>query len=121
MNRSGSSKSSKGFVVLVASDELGRGSPELGRVLIRSLIKTLSNTERKPERMIFVNGGVRLTADGSDLIDDLKAMEESGVELLSCGTCLDYFDLKEKLRAGRASNMQEIVETLTDADRVLRP
>jgi selenium metabolism protein YedF len=121
MGGSHESQSTKQIVVLIASDELGQGSPELGKILIRSFVKTLSNAEQKPRRMIFVNSGVRLTTEGSDLIDDLKLLEETGVELLSCGTCLDYFHLKEKLQAGRASNMVEIVETLTAADSVVRP
>ena len=109
------------IAVLFASEEMGHGSAKLGRILIRSFIKTLAMAGRRPWRAVFVNGGIHLTTEGSDLIDDLKGLETAGVELLSCGTCLDYFDKKEKLLAGRASNMREIVETLTTADLVVRP
>jgi selenium metabolism protein YedF len=114
-------RSGRQSALLVASDEIGQGSPELGKILMRSLLKTLVNAGQKPYRAIFVNGGVRLTSEGSDLLDDLRALEESGVEILSCGTCLDYFHLKEKLKVGRVSNMAEIVGTLTTADLLVRP
>jgi selenium metabolism protein YedF len=108
-------------VLLVAGDELGQGSPQLGRILIRSFLKTLAGAAERPYRALFLNGGVRLTSEGSELLEDLRALEALGVEILSCGTCLDFFHLKEKLKAGRISNMAEIVETLTTADLVVRP
>ncbi|MBD3162585.1 MAG: sulfurtransferase-like selenium metabolism protein YedF [Candidatus Eisenbacteria bacterium] len=108
-------------VVQFGADTMGHGPAELGRVLIRSFVKTLGTTGRRPWRAVFVNTGIHLTTEGSDLIEDLRKLEADGLELLSCGTCLDYFEKKEKLQAGRASNMQEIVETLTTADLVVRP
>ncbi len=107
--------------VLFASDRIGVGPEELGSILIRSFIKTLKDAEPRPWRAIFVNSGVQLVLEESPLLDDLHALEAAGIELLSCGTCLDYFHAKERLRAGRASNMQEIVSTLVSADRVVRP
>jgi selenium metabolism protein YedF len=107
--------------VLLASDLLGSGPDELGRVLIRSFVKTLKEVAPKPWRVIIINSGVQLALDGSPVLGDLIALEETGVDLLSCGTCLDYFKAKDRLKAGRVSNMLEIVTTLTTADRVVRP
>jgi selenium metabolism protein YedF len=109
------------FVVLFASDRIGDGPEELGRVLARSFVKTLHEQGLLPWRMVFLNSGIALTTEGSPVAEDLRAMEAAGAEILSCGTCLDYFHAKEKLVVGRVSNMREIVETLNQAGRLLRP
>lgn len=108
-------------VLFVGSDRLGEGPEELGRVLIRSFFKTLAAMERRPWRVIFVNSGIALSIEGSPVLEELAALEAAGTEILSCGTCLDYFQSKDRLRAGRVSNMHEIVETLLAAGRILRP
>jgi selenium metabolism protein YedF len=108
-------------VALVASDTFGSGEEQLGRILMRSFIKTLKDLDPRPEKVIFANAGVRLTTAGSDLIDDLRALESDGVEIVSCGTCLDYYHLLDKLQVGTASSMYEIASTLVQADRVVRP
>jgi selenium metabolism protein YedF len=107
------------LVLLVAKDEFGQGPPELGWVLMRSFLKALAGSETKPERAIFVNTGVRLTTEGSVVLSDVKALENAGVEILSCATCLDYFDLKEKLSVGKVTNMSDTVAALMRADRVV--
>jgi len=107
-------------VVLVASSLLGTGDEELGRILMRSFVKTARDAEPLPATMIFLNSGVRLTTEGSDLLEDLRALEERGTELLSCGTCLDYYKVKDRLRAGRATNMLEIASLLLGAGHVVR-
>jgi len=107
------------LVLLVANDEFGQGPPELGWVLMRSFLKALAGSETKPKRAIFVNTGVRLTTEGSEVLSDIKALENAGVEILSCATCLDYFDLKEKLSVGRVTNMSDTVAALMRADRVV--
>ena len=109
------------MVVLFASDRIGDGPEELGRVLARSFVKTLHEQGPLPWRMVFLNAGVAHTTEGSPVAEDLRAMETAGAEILSCGTCLDYFHTKEKLLVGRVSNMREIVETITRAGRLLRP
>ena len=88
---------------------------------MRSFIKTIKELDPGPATMIFANAGVRITTEGSDLLDDLRALEEDGVEILSCGTCLDYYNLKEALAVGRASNMYEIATALVEADKVVKP
>lgn len=110
-----------GRVVFITSDLFGSGDPELGRVLMRSFIKTLLEMKQLPEKAIFVNSGVKLVTEDSDLIEDIRALEEACVEVLACGTCLDFYDLEEKLQAGRASNMYEIVSALTGASGIIKP
>lgn len=108
-------------VVFVASKLFGTGEEELGRVLMRAFVKTLKEIEPAPAQAIFANGGVFLTTEGSDLLDDLRELERSGVEIVSCGTCLDYYDLVDRLRVGRSTNMYEIASALAGADRVVKP
>lgn len=100
-------------VILVGTDRLGRGSDELGAILMRSFLYTLTQLPSPPGCLIFVNAGVRLTTEGTPVLDELRELQRRGVEILSCGTCLDYFGLREKLVVGRVTNMYEIAETLT--------
>ncbi len=111
----------KKVVVFVKADTMGRGDDKLGAILMKSFIFTLKELKPLPWRVIFVNAGVKLTCEGSELLSQLHELEDQGVEILSCGTCLDFFNLKEKLKAGRVSNMFEIVSSLTDATHVLSP
>jgi peroxiredoxin family protein len=71
--------------------------------------------------MIFINSGVRLTSEGSEVLETLKSLSETGVEILSCGTCLDFYGLKEKVKVGMISNMYDIVQSLMEADRLISP
>ncbi|MBE0479955.1 MAG: sulfurtransferase-like selenium metabolism protein YedF [Dehalococcoidia bacterium] len=107
-------------VVLVSSDRLGTGDRRLGRILMKSFLNTVWDTENRPERIIFLNSAVRLTTEGSDVLDALALLERDGVELLSCGTCLEYYGIKDRLKAGRVTNMREIADTLFTASRVIR-
>jgi len=83
---------------------------------MKSFLYTLTQMENI-KQMIFMNSGVSLTTEGSEVLELLKAMEEKGVEILSCGTCLDYYGLKEKLAVGKVTNMYAIVEAITTASR----
>ena len=74
-----------------------------------------------PKTMLFYNGGATLTAEGSDSLEDLKSLEAQGVEIMTCGTCLDYYGLKEKLAVGTVTNMYSIVETMANAGKIIRP
>ena len=109
------------IALLLTSDEFGHGSSELGRILMRSFLKTVVGTEPKPEWAIFMNAGVRLTSEGSELLDDIQVLEAAGVRILSCGTCLDYLNLRKQLKVGQATNMNDTVRTLMTADRVIVP
>lgn len=108
------------LLVLVPSDCLGRGSAELGERLLASFFCTLLEVERKPQTIIFMNSGVKLAADGSRVLDELRALAGQGIEILVCGTCLGYFELTEKLAVGRASNMYEIATALLQAGHVVQ-
>ncbi|MGB9812582.1 MAG: sulfurtransferase-like selenium metabolism protein YedF [Thermovenabulum sp.] len=106
-------KEKNSYVVLIGKNTFGSGSEELGRVLMRSFMYSLSEAQVLPESIMFVNSGVFLTTEGSELIDILKVFEEKGVKILSCGTCLDYYNLKDKLQVGSITNMYTIVEKMT--------
>jgi selenium metabolism protein YedF len=108
-------------VVYINSQFLGVGEDTLGTLLMRAFLKTLLNQEVQPHRMIFINSGARLTSEGSEVLETLKALSEKGVEILSCGTCLEFYGLKEKLKVGVISNMYDILRTLTEADQIIRP
>ena len=108
-------------VVYVSSNLFGVGDEELGRVLMRSFIKTLKELTPLPAMALFANSGVRLTTRGSDLLGDLRDLESKGMRILSCGTCLDYYHWKDSLEVGQVTNMFEIASSLAAADRVLRP
>ncbi len=108
-------------VVVVASDRMGEGNDELGKVLIKGFIFAVTQLDTLPKAMLFYNGGATLTAEGSDSLEDLKSLEAQGVEILTCGTCLDYYGLKEKLAVGNVTNMYSIVETMANAGKIIRP
>jgi tRNA 2-thiouridine synthesizing protein A len=107
------------LVLLVPSDSVGRGNDELGHILMRSFFHTLGEVEPRPQRIILINTGVRLACQGSPVVDDLCALAAGGVEVLACGTCLGYFELKGSLSVGRVSNMYEIAESLLGAGKVV--
>lgn len=100
------------MTIAFASDKMGKGSDELGNILIKSFIYTVTETEPLPKSLIFYNGGVRLTCEDSPVLEDLKTLAEKGVEIVSCGTCLDFFEMKDKLAIGEISNMYTIYERL---------
>lgn len=107
-------------VVAIASDKMGQGNDELGKVLMKGFIFALSQLEELPKTILFYNGGATITTEGSVSLEDLKNMEAQGVEILTCGTCLDYYGLKEKLAVGSVTNMYTIVEKLSQADKIIK-
>jgi selenium metabolism protein YedF len=111
----------KKVLVFIDGETIGKGNDELGRILMRSFLYTLKDLETRPWRIIFIYTGVKLAAEGSEYLDILKEIESLGVEILSCGTCLDYFNLKDRLKAGRISNMNEIVSSFIGATNVIKP
>lgn len=109
------------YVVAVDTDVMGHGSEELGRVLMKSFLFALSQLEHLPKTILFYNGGAKLTTEGSDSLEDLRNMAEKGVEILTCGTCLNFYGLTEKLVVGGVTNMYTIVEKLAAAAKVMKP
>jgi selenium metabolism protein YedF len=107
------------LVLVVSADSMGRGNEELGQILIRSFFHTLGEVEPRPDQIILFNTGVRLACRGSEVLEDLCALEANGIEILACGTCLGYFELKDKLAAGRVSNMYDIAEAILGAGKVV--
>ncbi len=108
-------------VVVVSSDRMGTGNDELGKVLIKGFIFAVTQLDTLPKTMLFYNGGATITCEGSDSLEDLKSLEAQGVEILTCGTCLDYYGLKEKLAVGSVTNMYSIVEKMAGAGKILKP
>ena len=117
----GKKKEVEKIVVYINSNLLGIGDEALGSILMRSFLKTLFDLETKPVRLILINSGVRLATEGSEVLETLKKLSDEGVEILACGTCLDFYGLKEKLRVGEISNMYDIAQSLLGADRLIRP
>ena len=110
----------KNMVIMIASETMGEGSNELGKVLMKGFLYTLTETRPFPKAVLFINSGVKLTTEGSEVVEYIRNLESEGVEVLSCGTCLDYFNLKNKLMVGGVSNMYTIVEKMSSAKNSIR-
>ena len=108
-------------VVQITAGTMGSGDDELGALLLRSFLKTQAELERRPNAIIFYNDGVKLCCEGSLLLDDLRALERAGIEIIACGTCLNFFELGDRLRVGRVTDMLEIASQLADAGLIVRP
>lgn len=108
-------------VVAIGAATMGVGNDELGATLMKGFIYALSQQDELPKTILFYNGGAKLTTEGSASIEDLKTMEAQGVEILTCGTCLDFYGLKDKLQVGGVTNMYVIVEKMTKAAKVVKP
>ncbi|BBO70471.1 hypothetical protein DSCA_44010 [Desulfosarcina alkanivorans] len=109
----------KKIMVMVAADCMGSGDDELGARLMINFIKTLKEMGDELWRLVFVNSGVKLTITGAGTLEDLKAMEDAGLSILVCGTCLDHFALLEKKQVGQTTNMLDIVTAMQLADKVI--
>lgn len=111
----------KNLVIQVSSDAMGAGSDELGRNLMKAFIYAVTQQDELPATMLFYNGGARLTCEGSPALDDLKALAEQGVEILTCGTCLNHYGIADKLAVGEVTNMYVICQKLEQASNIVRP
>ena len=108
-------------VVVIASDKMGEGAEELGKTLLKAFIFSLTQQDKLPKTILLYNGGAHLTCEGSPMLDDLKALEAEGVEILTCGTCLNFYGLTEKLAVGGVTNMYVIAEKMLNAGNVVKP
>ncbi len=99
-------------ILLVKKATLGSGNDELGRVLITGFFNTLAEHEAPPTKLFFINSGVTLTTTGSDIIPALNKLAEKGVDIFSCGTCLDYYNLKAALEVGKVGNMRDLIDSV---------
>jgi selenium metabolism protein YedF len=107
------------ILVMIASDRLGHGDSELGAKLMVSFLKTLAEMGEELWRLVFVNSGVKLTIDGSPVLDALRDYEAGGLQILVCGTCLTHFDLLDRKQVGVTTNMLDIVTAMQLADKVI--
>ncbi len=113
--------SSKNLVVYVSSEGMGRGDEELGHTLMAAFLDTLSHFQGAISHVVFVNAGAKLAVQGSPVLDQIRQLEQLGAHVLVCGTCLNFFGLKDRLAVGGISNMYAIIETLAGAGRIIRP
>ncbi|WP_027626065.1 sulfurtransferase-like selenium metabolism protein YedF [Clostridium lundense] len=108
------------FTIVISTNKLGEGSEELGAILMKSYLFALSESDQVPTNIIFLNSGVMLTTSGSEVLSSLKTLQEKGANILSCGTCLDYYNLKDKLEIGEISNMYTIVEKMNNSNNTIK-
>jgi selenium metabolism protein YedF len=113
-------KKQSGDVVLITGTQLGTGDDSFGERLMISFINTLGEATSRPARLIFANSGVKLTAEGSEVLETLQRLEQEGVQILSCGTCPEFYHLADKLRAGIVTNSYEVVDSLLSAGKVIK-
>lgn len=111
----------RGMVAVLASDQMGQGDEVLGKLLMKGFVYALTQQDKLPETVLLYNGGARLSCAGSDSLNDLKELEAQGVEILTCGTCLNHYGLSQQLSVGGVTNMYEIVERMTQARKLVRP
>jgi selenium metabolism protein YedF len=108
-----------GTVVLIGKDRMGEGAEELGKILVKGFIYSLTELPVPPTHVIFLNAGAYLTTDGANTVDDLRKLADKGTQILTCGTCLNYYGLTEKLAVGAVANMFGITEALDGASKVI--
>ena len=114
-------KAEENLVVVCASNAMGEGDDKLGTALMKGFIYALGQQEQLPSTILFYNSGASITCEGSVSLEDLKSMEAQGVEILTCGTCLNFYGLTEKLAVGQVTNMYTIVEKMNGADLIIKP
>jgi selenium metabolism protein YedF len=108
-------------VYAFGSNCMGIGDEALGATLMKGFIYAVSQLEELPKTMLFYNGGAKLTVEGSASLEDLKSLQAQGVQILTCGTCLNFYGLSEKLAVGEVTNMYAIVDTLNKAAHIVKP
>ena len=109
----------KDMTIVFGSDKMGKGSEDLGKLLMKGFIYTLTESVPFPSALIFLNSGVKLTTEGSETLDDIKSLEALGIKILSCGACLDFYEITDKLKVGEISNMYTILEEIKNANNTL--
>ena len=110
----------KKFTLLISTDKLGMGDDKLGDILMKSYIFALSEADLIPNYLLFINGGVKLTIDNSPVLDSLNKLINRGSNILVCGACIDYYNIKDKISIGEITNMYTIVELMNNADNTIK-
>lgn len=108
-------------VIVLASDKMGEGDERFGKILMKGFIYALTELDILPSCILLYNNGAKLSTEGSDSLEDLKLLESHGVEILTCGACLDFYELTEKLKVGSVTNMYAIAEKMLESSKVVRP
>ena len=111
----------KGMLVVLSANTMGTGDPKLGTSLMKAFVFALTKQDQLPDTILCYNTGASLTCEGADTLEDLKLLEGEGVTILTCGTCLDFYGLKEKLAVGSVTNMYDIVERMEKAAQIIKP
>ena len=111
----------KGMLVVLSANVMGKGEEKLGKALMKAFVFALTKQDQLPETILCYNTGAYLTCEGADTLEDLKSMEAEGVTVLTCGTCLDFYGIKDKLAVGSVTNMYDIVERMEAAKTIVRP
>ena len=111
----------KGMLVVLSANVMGTGDPKLGTSLMKAFVFALTKQDQLPDTILCYNSGAYLTCEGADTLEDLKLLEGEGVTILTCGTCLDFYGLKEKLAVGGVTNMYDIVERMENAAQIIKP
>lgn len=108
------------FIIMITSDKLGEGNNDLGKTLMKSYVYALSESDKLPSKILFLNGGVKLVVENSDTLELFKIIKNKGVEILTCGACLDFYEIKDKLAVGEITNMYTIVEEMNLSNKVIK-
>lgn len=108
-------------VVVIPGDVMGAGDEVLGRQLLKGFVYALTQLDDLPEKILLYNGGVFLSIEGSQSLEDLQTLERAGVAVMTCGACLNHYNIVDMLRVGMVTNMYAIVEAMNKAERILRP
>ena len=111
----------KGMLVVLSGNVMGTGDAKLGTSLMKAFVFALTKQDQLPDTILCYNTGAYLTCEGADTLEDLKLLESEGVTILTCGTCLDFYGLKEKLAVGGVTNMYDIVQRMESAGTIVRP
>lgn len=109
------------FIIVITSDKMGEGDSDLGQILMANFIKAVKDLDRLPRKMIFYNKGVTLATKNSPLISHLTDLEKMGVEIMLCSTCVNHYDIADKVGAGTLSNMYTIAEVMSSSGNIIRP
>ena len=111
----------KNTVVVLGTDRMGEGDEKLGKILMKGFVYALTQLDTLPQTVLLYNSGAYLSCEGSDSLEDLRSLEAQGVEVMTCGTCLNHYGLTEKLGVGSVTNMYVIAQTMVEADHIVKP
>ncbi|MEF9959123.1 MAG: sulfurtransferase-like selenium metabolism protein YedF [Niameybacter sp.] len=114
-------KDTREMVVVLSSDKMGEGVAELGQLLLKGFIYALTQIDPLPTQIIMYNSGAKLAVASSEVVQDLQYLEQSGVKVMTCGTCLDYYGIADQLEVGTVTNMYDIAEALAHSGKIIKP